>query len=268
MNQLFGAFGDLVESYVNGVLRSMYPLPRFPLFDRLSCNPKGMYRGGQVEICDALLSDASALIMFECKAAFIREDSLQAHEPQIYFNELWKKYGVSHGSGIDNRPVKGLGQLARAICRVSSGELTPDRADLWAGVRIIYPVLVAYDAGLDSPGHARLLEDEFRQMLAPKCDANDRFLLVGGWRIAPLTLMTVNDLEVLQSSIEHFRLTELLCEYARTSGDEVRPSLREFMSNVKGRFRFVHNKELAASALQMLELHAKRVFPHVDLTNT
>lgn len=56
---------------------------------------------------------------------------------------------------------------------------------------------LAHDTGLDTPALGHVLETEFRALLGP---------VPTGKRVAPLTIMTVQDLENLEKSIRHFSL--------------------------------------------------------------
>lgn len=268
VNTVFAAFGVAFEIYVNGLLRAMYPSPPPPLLDRLICNPHSRTaHGDDVEVADALLLDAAEAVLFEAKGAFVREDAAQADSIDAYLNELRKKYGVSVGGSRDRR-VKGAGQLARAIRSLATKELTlAAAAPDWERVRCVYPVLVVYDTSLSSPGHAEFFEEEFAQALEPEDRSHSGYMRKGPLMVAPLTVMTVADLEGLESSVQNFRLLDLLRDYANATRAGVRMSLHDFMASTQGRYRFIYSKELADRACKVLEETGRMMFPGVDFTS-
>lgn len=77
----------------------------------------------------------------------------------------------------------------------------------------MYPVLVVYDRLLDAIGHAQSLADEFAESLVSEKDQLPPWFKKGKWLIAPLTVITVETLELLQTSLKRFTLVELLRDY-------------------------------------------------------
>jgi hypothetical protein len=59
---------------------------------------------------------------------------------------------------------------------------------------------------LDTPALGHVLETEFRALLGP---------VPAGKRVAPMTVMNVQDLENLEKSIGHFSLAALLASHTR-----------------------------------------------------
>ena len=263
---VFVAFGAAFEAYVNGLLRAMYPSASPPLQDRLICNPHAVLGKDDVEFADACMFDAAEAVLFEAKGVFVREDSTQGDNIDAYLNELRKKYGASAGSREKrhDRLVKGAAQLARSIRRLAAGELTPAGPD-WQRVRSIYPVLVVYDVSLGSPGHAEFFEEEFARALDADDVGPSGYMQKGPLAIAPLTVMTIEDLENLESSVQHFRLVDFLRDYACTTRGGVRLSLRDFMASVQKKYRFIYSKELADRAIKVLEETGRMMFPGMTL---
>ena len=181
-------------------------------------------------------------------------------------DELRKKYGVSEGSASD-REVKGAGQLARSIKEIAGGVLTPLGSD-WRQVRSVYPVLVVFDISLATPGHEQFLANEFAQALEPDEVTPGGYMRKGVFAVAPLAVITIADLEGLESSIENFRLSDLLRDYATTSRSVVRPSLHDFMASVQDKYRFIHSRELASRAQKVLEDTWRMTFPNAPFPDT
>ncbi len=82
------------------------------------------------------------------------------------------------------------------------------RTSVWHG--LYTPILVVYDCSLDSPGHAEFFAEEFVGALEPDLICDNGYLKKGRFRIAPVILMTIEDLEILESSVETFGLVDFL----------------------------------------------------------
>jgi hypothetical protein len=141
--------------------------------------------GRQFEI-DAARLGASAAVVFETKAVFLREDAVMSSEPEDFLAALRAGYGAS----IDKKERdKGVAQLARSIGAIIRGEWVGEHGE-FAGLPVIYPVLVAHDTRLDAPALGHFLENEFRALLGA---------VPVGKRVAPLTVMTIQDWETMMA---------------------------------------------------------------------
>jgi len=259
VNTLFGAFGKAFERYVNGLLRSMYP-SRPPLVDRLMLNPLGRTTDGEHEIADASLHEVADVVLFESKGVFLRED--QTRRLETYEPALAKKYGASRGTKKD-RAMKGAAQLGQWIGGIALGTVVP-QGPSWERVRCVYPVLVPYDVTVDRPGHAQFFEEEFRRALEPDEVMRNGYVKKGVLSVAPLTVMTIDDLEHLESSVENFALIDLLKDYTTRLVSGTRPSLHDFIATVgRSNYRIKDSKELADRALDALKTVHSMVFPHL-----
>jgi hypothetical protein len=228
----FQAFGRAFEGYANGILQNMYPESTL-LSNRLVCNlhATGKKRRRSDEIADACLNDVSEAVLFECKGVFVPEGS--THDAEKYLVTLREKYGA---------------QLARWITDIAAGKVTPLEHD-WSRVERVYPVLVAYDERMDRPGHAELFAEEFAKALEPDHTLQSGFMKKGRFTVAPLTVMTINDLELLESSIKHFRLIDLLNEYAGATRAGIRVSLHDYLAYAQGGKYRLSGSMLAERAL-------------------
>jgi hypothetical protein len=259
VNTLFGAFGDAFESYVNGLLRSMYPA-RPPLAETLTCNPTGTTASGEIEIADACLNEVTDIVLFESKAVFVRDDA--TGDVESYESELRKKLGATEGT-VKDRGMKGAAQLGRWIVGIARGDVTP-AGPAWDRAQRIFPVLVVYDTMLDRPGHARVFEEEFRTALVPASTTASGYMRAGRFTIAPPTVMTIDDLENLASSVERFSLVDLLRDYVNSTPPGTRASLHDFMAmGGNPKYRVLPSKELAERAIKALEATFRLMFPNL-----
>jgi hypothetical protein len=213
--RIFSAFGDAFEEYVADTLRRMYPGSSV-LVDQVIFNATGRDAGGKAFEIDAARVAAHAAVVIETKAVFLREDAVTSARPEDFLAALRAGYGASADK---KERDKGVAQLARSIGAIICGEWVGEHGE-FASLPVIYPVLVAHDTRLDAPALGHFLENEFRALLGA---------VPAGKRVAPLTVMTIQDLENLEKSINNFSLVELLEDYSRECPDRMR-SLHNFIA--------------------------------------
>ena len=217
-NRAFSAFGVAVERYGQELLRNMYPSGNAGmLYDRLRCPLEGRdEKGRPVQLADAFLGGGSECAFFEIKGKWLRGDVL-AGAPEEYQRHIREKYSGKVGVG---QLARNISKLANEKWRVEAEELT--------GVESVFPLMIVYDDRLDAPLHPRFLALEFARRLYE--DDTLQHVRVGKWTIAPLTTMTIDDLEVLEGSVREFGLCELLKDYSRECTDRF-VSLHNFMAS-------------------------------------
>ena len=218
-NELFGYFGLAFERYATDILRRMYPLGSGLLARRLLTNIEGCNTSGAGFEIDAALNDVTEVVIFEMKAAWLREDSLLDATGAEFIQQLRRKYGVVPAEGPDRERPKGTAQLAKIVGAIARREWTGFSGE-FARAEKIYPVLVVYDERLGIPGSGKFLDDEFQSLLGS---------VPQGVNVAPLTIMTVGDLENLETSTASFAMRDLLRDYTGECPDRMR-SLHQFMA--------------------------------------
>lgn len=223
-HEIFGAFGLAFEDYINDTLRRTYPAGSGLLTRRLSCNVTKT-RGKDVEFeIDAVLNDGDKVIIFETKSTWLREEKILQESPEEFLDHLKDQYGcpTTAVEGEMNKPAKGLSQLAKSVGAIARKEWVGNEGE-FALAKTIYPVLIVHDDRLGAIGFGEFFATEFEILLGK----DGRKM-----RIMPLTIMTVEDLEVLTSSIGDFTLEELLDDYTSQCPDRVR-SLHNFIAGSK-----------------------------------
>ena len=248
-DEILGHFGKAFEDYATDIFRRMYP-SRPPLVDRVAYGLKGADAKNHEFEIDASLLDARDAVVFEIKASWLREDAIADGTQGTLLRDIRKKYGVEPGS---KKHGKGVAQLARSIGAIARGEwVGPNRA--FADMRTIYPVLLVHDTLLDAPGLCAFLETEFRTLLGTT--PTDKI-------VAPLTIMTIQDLEKLESSVECFGFIELLAAYTRDCCDRMQ-SLHNYIVFSDYGKRVVPSRYLMESSAEILTVLQHELFPKTN----
>jgi len=251
--EIFGKFGDAFEMYARDIFKIMYPDTR----PRFTYDLRGKdLDGREVQLADGCLDDATDLALFEMKAVWVRDTVILDEDHDKYLQHLRQRYGVGGGG---ERP-KGIGQLARTISNIVSETWIPVGHN-FEKVKWVYPVLLVHDSLLDTPVHVSFLASEFQEALRPNEILRDGTMKKGGFRVAPLTVMAIDLLESLETSIEHFRLVDLLRDYTVSSPDRL-VSLHNFIAaSPTYKDKMYASKSMAGKSLEVLNETMRRIFP-------
>lgn len=250
-NEIFGAFGDAFEDYATGILQRMYP-ERPGLARRLTCNIQGKDRTGRDFEMDAVLNDVVEAVVMELKAAWLPDEAVLDDSFENWLRQIRAKYGTVPPSadGKRERP-KGVAQLARHVRLILDGDCGAVQAD-FAEVNVIYPVLVVHDTRLNAPAYGTFLATEFTALLGA---------VPQGKRVAPLVLMTIDDLENLESSIDTFSMRQLLADYVAACPDGLR-SLHNFMATAPAYAdKLKPSAQLMKSSEELIRHAQRELFP-------
>ena len=233
-NALFAAYGKAFEAYTGAILAKM--------FDGHSPNPlkTGIMGtssdGSQIEVTDAALAFGRTVFLFELKAVWMREDTMLTDDPTTYANHLRAKYGANPGSNKE----KGVAQLAKSINKLVRSEWSCRTLPIKPHATL-YPILLVNDPLISTPIHSSFLADEFKRLLAPDSIASNGTMIKGSWKVLPLILMSIQDLEDLETSTQYFSFREFLLDYDATCKDRV-ISVHNYMgTSPKYRDRLKHS---------------------------
>ena len=120
-----------------------------------------------------------------------------------------------------------------------------------SNINVFHPVLVAHDMWLDAPGLGHFLESDFRRLLGPIPD---------GKHVRPLTVMTVQDLENLEASVNSFSFVELLNDYSLECPDRLR-SLHNFIAFTNYGTKILPSPSLISASIEMMTRLHQELFP-------
>ena len=256
--KIFSSFGKAFEHYACDILRRMFPDSGSLLARRLRCNLPVGKKGRTMEI-DACLNDITELVVFEMKAVWVRENKILSDNYEGFSEELRRSYGIWNDT-LGDRKISGTGQIARMIKVLTSKDWI-ERNEEFSKVNLIYPILLVHGPLLVAPVFGNFLASEFKEYLEPDAELRTGELMKNQTRVTPLIIMTIEDLENLETSIEHFGLRELLADYSRSCPDRV-VSLNNYLAfSNKYKGKIYHNRSIATKGLDILCKTQKEVFP-------
>lgn len=257
-NEVFSAFGKAFEEYACDTLKRMFPDISNQTPKHLECNLKIKISKSKnyLEI-DALINDQVDIILFEIKAVLLKEDVILTDDYETYISHLREKYSLSEKD--DHKiSIKGIAQIARSVSIIAS-KTKLENAGHFDKAKVIYPVLLVHDPLLGAPVYGKFFADEFKTILKPDLTNRAGELIKNDVRIKPLILMTIEDLENLETSIEHFGFKKLLEDYSSECKDRI-VSLHNFISLSSYSKKIYHNKWLAGKAMNILDKTKAAIF--------
>jgi hypothetical protein len=254
---LFTAFGHAFETYAGSIFENIYPDPGPHLARRLYADVREAKKNG-IQVADFIIEDVSEIVIIEVKAIWLQDDKMFQNDPADSVEYLRIKYG---GEETD----QGYKQLARSIHKISTQEWHPAGMDLMR-IKRLYPVLLVHDDLLDAPLSGHYLAEEFKFKLQPDSLDTDGWMVKGRFHIAPLIVMTIDDLECLETSLCKYTLVDLLKAYLTTTPDRVE-SLSNFMAGNSEQFPRYRSESLISGSEALCEESIRRVFPMKDRTS-
>lgn len=251
----FQEFGYAFEASMREYLKSFYPSSTFS--DRLSCPLLRAPKGGErepSEITDGCLDYGEDMVLFEMKATFLRQEKIIGNDNEEYVGMLRERYVMT-----SDGEAKGVTQLANVIIRIESGDYVPVGRD-FSIVKKIFPVLLVHDELIDAPMHPYFFANEFVKALQPNETLPNGFMRKGRFLVAPVTLMTAEDLENLEFLIRRkgFSLRDALARYV-----ELYPDRREGFHNacLDAGYQLYATQVLAEKGLEIIRKTHERLFP-------
>lgn len=249
-NELFGYFGDAFEEYAGDILAGLFPSGdglHAPLHRKVFL-PDADEQEFELDAC---LDYIDQLVLIETKAVFIPDWITDECDEAAFRAILREKYLRNK-----DRPV-GIGQLARAIRSLAAGTwqgLDPDSSP-----KLTYPVLLVHDRLLQEPLVTSFLADLLIEELGASQVQCSWQWETNGFHFAPLTILTIDDLENLESS-PGIDLLELLQSYSADVPKRYE-SLHDYIATTE-RFKkeLRINQTLAIAARNFLADCVRRVF--------
>lgn len=254
-NEIFGCFGKAFERYSLDILKRIYPDASPLLARRLNCNYQLTDENSKKVEVDAYINDVNELVVFEMKAIFIRES--EKNDVEKYLDELREKYGLSLDDE-NNIKIKGVGQLARIVNIITSNAWI-DKNSEFKNTKTIFPLLVVHDPFLTAPLHGTFLASEFKSFMSPDKELKTGELIKGPFMILPPIIISIDDLEDIETSLENFRLCDLLFDYSMYC-PERQSSLYNYICLSKYKAKMRQNRYLLDITKKIVEKTLSEVF--------
>jgi len=251
-NEAFGKFGNAFEGYSLNILRQILEADNADGSMQVETNIE--VAGAEV---DAVACTGKLIFAFEAKSTFVPERETAARESDLFLVTLRKRYVEDEES---DRPLKGVGQLARLALSLeqADGKLRQFTGKL--SQALIFPVLIVRDWLLTAPLTGRFLNEELKaQIGASTLLPSGQMKLPSGLRIAPLTVLAIDDLEDFQTSSKYLSLTEVIRRYVE-SQPTCELGFRDFIANSKYQKRLLVNKKLNEQGQELIREAAIRLF--------
>ena len=117
-----------------------------------------------------------------------------------------------------------------------------------------------HDPFLSAPAHGAFLASEFKNNLSPDMELESGELFKGQVKIAPLILMTIEELENLESSMKYFGFREFLSDYSKSCPNRMM-SINNHIYYSSYRNKLRQNRNLANQVIDLLHLTGNSLFP-------
>jgi hypothetical protein len=148
------------------------------------------------------------------KAVWGRESDLSPDRSDALLHLLRNRFSVTGDS------VKGAGQLARVISAIV-GRRWLGPLNEFDRVQRVFPVIIVHDRLSGSPGFGAFVRDEFRKALGPHVPSEAGQFSCGQLNVFGPIVLTAEDVELLEVSVERSGIRDLLAEYSRWSPDRM-----------------------------------------------
>jgi hypothetical protein len=248
--QAFTDFGYAFEDYVCNMLKRMFPDLSVVANKRIDCNVVCEVNGKQEFEIDACLNDITEVVLFETKTGLIREDKILNDDYEIYIEHLRERYAAEN---------KGIGQLVKAVQFLASRKWLGDNLE-FNKVKKVYPVIVVHDQLLSAPVYGEFFASEFLQALGINSLVPNGQLLIENLVVTLPIIITIDDLENLETSIEHFGFRDMLSDYSKSCPDRI-VTLHNFIASSSYNKQMFQNRNIAASSVDIVNKSKKAFFP-------
>ena len=206
-DNFIASWGEVFARYTSSILKSGIDA-QTPSIEKYIISPKYVQKE-ETECTDIAVCGDDTLILLECKAVVLRADTKFSGNFDKFYAELKEKIII----GSDTEGPKGVKQMCNAIkSLIHSDESKRQRVEEIdiSKVKKIYPVLVLSDRIFSVLCMNWLLNSEFRDMM-------DGVNLMGHVKVMPLTVLTIEDIELLEPYLRnrpfHVHLNEWIAQF-------------------------------------------------------
>lgn len=184
-------WGFIFEEYIKSIFK------RYFAEDKYYFNPK--YDNSDDEVADTIYIDKENLVLFEHKFTVLSSKAKYEEDTNYLIEEIESKF-------IQNKKGewKGIGQIANNINKLFSKNKSKScrRIDT-TKIKHIFPVLIVNENILNSPFSNYILNEKFKSLI-------NYSLLIDELEIMPLSVIYIEDFEILKSLISKYNLIEII----------------------------------------------------------
>lgn len=211
--------------------------------------------GTKMPLNDLALSDGKTLALIEAKGVWLNDDLLSEQDVKIFLSHVFQKYAkprITVETKVEG--AKGMGQLAEVILGLTNGSLQGlGEASFVNDAKEIVPVLLVQDELVKEALISRRLSNEFANLIGIERNLHG-FYSHHGWKIYNAIVLSLSDLELIESAILKSRIVDVLAQYAQYSVSNLATFSQFFeTSNIKLNWRPPQEQIVRGSAIKILD---------------
>ncbi len=250
----FSLFGKAIELYIIDLFKRIFPESSF-LTNRSHYNKKYIIKKNEFEI-DWYLENIDSLMIAEIKTSFLPETMVCSEDHNDYINIINERYGISKHK--DKPKIKGIGQLSKHILNYINKKIT-----FIEDYTKIFPILITYDSYIGIPVTNNYLCSKFEELIEPESKYDNGFMKKSNYFIAPLIIISLEELEILEKSLSNFTLNKLFydfVQYNKTNNE----TIYNFIVDSDYSKKLLGNTFLSKIGLRLLTKMKNTLFPNIE----
>jgi len=211
-------FGDVFAEYLH-TLMEQFSYVGHVLAKEYFRSPK--FADTEAEVCDGLLVRQDTALLMEYKSGLLTPRTKYSGIPEELFSGIRKLFARDDGP----KKRKGTGQLAQSLKRIIEGAriVSGDAGqseEIDLGSRQLLPTIVLYEEGLDVHAVRNYAEERFTESLGTAGVDRAEF--------GPLLVLSLRDIETLESLTSKASVDDVFSGYARLLGTNPEDRLGSF----------------------------------------
>ena len=190
-NKYHSDWGFLFEEYIKSIFKRYFPENKYHF------NPK--YSNSEDEVADTIYIEKENLVLFEYKFTVLSSRAKYEEDINDLIKEIKRKFMKN-----EKGEWKGIGQLANNINKLFSKNMKVFCAKIdKKKIKRIFPILIVNESILNSRYSNFILNEEFKSLI-------NYSQLIDELEIMPLSVITIEDFEILNSLISKYDFVDLI----------------------------------------------------------
>jgi protein gp37 len=151
----------------------------------------------------------NSVFIIEIKAVFLNDDYLYYRTNEDFYKEIEKKYIKTH-----HYEPKAIVQLANTIKKITKNNLSEINKELNTK-KIFFPIIVVQDNLLTCGTQNNILTKRFSKLFNFEGEIQKDYFTYNGFHIKNLVIISIDDLEDIETSIDNFSFEKLIENYSK-----------------------------------------------------